>query len=85
MDEATVRSRLREWIARKSGKVTADQLSDSLPILEQRILSSLHVAELLLYIAELRDRAIDVESLRPGVFRDVDTIYKTFFAGRGDA
>jgi hypothetical protein len=83
MTEHDTRMRLRTWIASKRG-IAPDQITDTLPILDQRILSSLHVAELLVYIAELRGEPIDVEALRPGVFRDLDSIYRAFFAGRGD-
>jgi len=31
-------------------------------------------------IEELSGRRIDVERLKPGVFRDIDTIYKGFLA-----
>jgi acyl carrier protein len=82
MNETTVKDQLRAWIARKNGKLSADELTDTTPIIEQRILSSLDVAEFLVYVSELRDAPLDVEDLRPGAFRDVGTIYATFFADR---
>lgn len=85
MTETMVKDRLRAWIARKNGRVSVDELTDTTPIVEQRVLSSLHVAELLVYVSELRGEPLDVADLRPGVFRDVRTIYATFFAdGRVD-
>jgi acyl carrier protein len=85
MNEAAVKDQLRAWIARKHGKVSIDELTDTTPIVERRILSSLHLAELLVYVSELRGEPLDVEDLRPGAFRDVRTIYATFFTdGRGD-
>jgi acyl carrier protein len=84
MNEAAVKNLLRAWIAQKSGKLSADELTDTTPIVEQRILSSLHVAELLVYVSELRGAPLDVEDLRPGVFRDVRTIYATFFSDGRD-
>jgi len=80
MNETAVKDQLREWIARKSGKLSADELTDTTPLIEQRILSSLHIAEFLIYVSELRGEPLDVAELRPGMFRDVRTIYATFFA-----
>ncbi len=77
--EVEVRRALREWIARKSGKVAPDELADDTPILEQRILSSLQVMDLLLYVEDLSGRPIDVNRLRIGVFRNVDAIWQNFF------
>lgn len=84
MTETEIKSELRGWIARKNGKVAVDDLTDTTPIVERRVLSSLHVAELLVYIARLRARPVDIESLRPGAFRDVETIYRVFFGGSSD-
>jgi hypothetical protein len=84
MNEETVKNRLRAWIAGKNGTVSAEQITDSTPIVEQRVLASLHVAELLVFMSEIRGRSIDIESLRPGGFRDLNTIYATFFARPND-
>ena len=36
--------------------------------------------ELILEIELLKGDSLDVSRLRPGAFRDIDTIYKNFFA-----
>lgn len=79
MTEQDIKQQLRAWIVRRNGKVAAEDVTDTTPIVERRVLSSLHVAELLVYIASLRKRPVDIESLKPGAFRDVDTIYRSFF------
>jgi acyl carrier protein len=79
-DEATIKSQLRQWLSQKSG-VSAERLKDDLPLFEQRILSSLHVVELLGFMDGLRGQSIEIEQLRPGAFRDIATIYKNFFEG----
>jgi len=38
------------------------------------------VADLLLYIEELRQTPIDPRRLKAGVFKSIDTIHATFFA-----
>ena len=84
MKEEAVKDSLRRWIAAKNGKLEAVQITDQLPIIEQRILTSLHTLEMLLYIEELRGKSIEIESLSPGMFRDLDTIYRRFFLGPSD-
>ena len=78
-NEADIRQNLREWIAQKSGKLQPQDISDDTPIIEQRIIKSLQIPDLILYIEEHTGRAIDVEQLKPGVFRNIDTIYRNFF------
>jgi hypothetical protein len=73
-----LREALREWIVRTSGRIGHEALRDDTPILEQRILTSLHVLELVLFLEQVTGRPIDVGRLQPGVFRDVDTICRSF-------
>lgn len=72
------RERLREWIAAKSGRVALADLRDDTPLFEQRLLTSLQTVELLLFLEDLRGEPIDARRLRPGVFRDLDTICRNF-------
>jgi acyl carrier protein len=80
LDEAAVKQRLRQFVVERSGKVRPDEVADDTPILERRILSSLQVLDLILVIEELSGRALDASRLKPGVFRDVNTIFRNFFA-----
>jgi acyl carrier protein len=75
-----LREALREWIVKTSGRIDPETLRDDTPILEQRILTSLHVLELVLFLEQVTGRPIDVHRLQPGVFRDVETICRTFAA-----
>jgi hypothetical protein len=69
---------LREWVAAKARDLPPTGLTDDLPLLEGRHLTSLHVPELILLLERLRGRVIDVEQLRPGDFRDISTIVARF-------
>ena len=75
-----IRDALRTWIATKNGKVTPEAIADDTPILEQRLLSSLHVPELILYVEQLSGKPISVGQLKPGVFRSIDAIAANFFS-----
>ncbi|MGI8758358.1 MAG: hypothetical protein ACR2K0_03545 [Acidimicrobiales bacterium] len=82
--EAEVRHALRAWVRRRSTVEVPETFDDHTPLITTRYLTSIQVADLLLYVEELRGESLDPGSLRPGVFTDVDSIYATFLAG-GDA
>jgi len=77
--EAEIRESLRDWIVKTNGKIRPEQLNDETPIIEQRIISSLQVMDLIFFIENLSNRSIDVESLKVGVFSSINTIYDAFF------
>jgi hypothetical protein len=80
--ETSIRNALRQWIGATSGKTPPQDLRDDTPLFRNGILKSVQVSDLILYIEELAERAVDVEQIKPGVFRDIDSIYDNFFAGR---
>jgi acyl carrier protein len=73
-----VRAALRQWVADRNDGLSPDDLDERTPLIEARYLTSLQVAELLLFLEELSGRPVDVAALRPGVFRDIETICETF-------
>ncbi len=80
--EKELRDSIRQWIVKKSGKIRSEELKDDTPIIEQRIISSLQIMDLILLIEHLSGRAIDVNSLKPGVFKNIDTIVANFMKER---
>ena len=78
-NESEIRQHLREWIVHKSGSLSPNEIADDTPIIERRIIKSLQIPDLILFVEEHTGRAIDVEQLKPGVFRNIDTIYRNFF------
>ena len=78
--EAELRDALRTWVREHSPAAVGDDFSDTTPLIASGHLTSLQVTDLLLFVEELRQAPLDPASLRPGVFRDVDTIYATFLA-----
>lgn len=76
--EAEIKDSLRDCIARLNGKVPALGILNDTPIIERRIITSLQVMDLILELEQLRGRPVDVESLKPGVFRDIDAMYAAF-------
>jgi chorismate-pyruvate lyase len=78
--EAEARQALRSWIAERNPDLAAGELADDTPLIERRYLTSLQVADLLVYIEELRQEPIEPASLRPGAFRSIDAIHSAFFS-----
>lgn len=77
--EAEVRRELRSFVLERAPRLSPADLGDDTPLLESRLLTSLHVLDLLLLVERLSGRPVDVERLRPGVFRDIETVWRTFF------
>jgi acyl carrier protein len=77
--EQEIRQSLRDWIVKKNGKIEPEDLNDQTAIIEQRIISSLQVMDLIFFLEQLSGNPIEVDDLKPGVFRDIDSIYRNFF------
>jgi acyl carrier protein len=76
---ADIRQELRQWIATANKKLSVEEITDDTPIIEQRILRSIQVMDLLLFIEQLSGRSIDVEQLKPESFKNVNAIFRAFF------
>ena len=44
------------------------------------VITSLQVMDLIFFLEQLSGKLIEVDDLKPGVFRDIDTSYHKFFA-----
>ena len=78
------RESLRAWIAKRNGRIPAREIADDTPLIEQRILKSLDTLDLIVFLERLRGAPIEIEDLKIGVFRDVDTIVRTFLETGGN-
>ena len=80
--EQEIREALRSWVLAAARDLDSSTLTDTTPLFEERRLRSLHLPELLLFLERLRDGPIDVDDLRPGDFRDIDTLVLRFCRGQ---
>ena len=78
--EHDARRALRRWVRDHSPVPPGEDFHDTTPLIASGHLTSLQVTDLLLFVEEMRGEPLDPLSLRPGVFRDIDTIYATFLA-----
>lgn len=82
--ESDIRQTLRDWVLQHAHKSPNNGLQDDTPILEQRIITSLQVMELILFIEKSSGRSVTLTQLKPCSFRSIDHIYKAFFAETAD-
>lgn len=74
-----IQDEIFDFVLKVNKKVTRDQLDGQTPLLEKRIINSLQVMDLLLLIEKMTGKPVDVRSIKPGVFANVDTIIAAFF------
>ncbi len=77
--QADIRQELRTWVGQHGRNLQPGELRDTTPILEQRIISSLQIIDMILFLESLAERPIAIGELKPGAFKDIDTICRTFF------
>ena len=65
MNESDVRQELRTWVRSKVAE-DAPTIDDSTQLIASRLITSLQVMDLLLFLEELRQEPINPSSLRPG-------------------
>lgn len=82
---SAVRRALRDWVLAAAPDRDAAGLTDVTPLVEERYLTSLQITDLILFIEDLRGAAVSIEELTPGTFRDIDTIWATFFSAESDS
>jgi hypothetical protein len=76
----TAKDRLRMWVLENGRKIDGVELTDETPLLEKRILSSLQIADLLLFLEELRGAPVELEGLTGASFRDLGAMGRAFLA-----
>jgi hypothetical protein len=55
-------------------------LSDTTPLIKERVITSFEVLDLILYLEKARGRPITRTQLVPGSFRDIRTIARVFLS-----
>lgn len=78
-NETEARQKLRQWIEGNARRPVPGGLRDDTPIIEQRVITSLQLMELILFIEKTAARQVDIARLRPSSFRSIDDICTNFF------
>jgi len=77
--ENNVREVLREWLADKNIQLSAHQIDDDFPLLKERVITSLQVTDLLIFIESLRGKPVSIQEITPGAFGSINAICDHFF------
>jgi acyl carrier protein len=75
-----IKNRLSRWMAEQSSIYQQDSVPFDLPIIEQRIITSVQIMELILFLEHLRGEPIHPMQIKPGAFSSIDSIYQHFFS-----
>jgi hypothetical protein len=81
MKKQEVIDSLIEWIAEKNPKFKKSDITLDTPILEKRIITSLQIPDLILYVESLTGTPVSFDNLKPGSFHSISTILDNFFRG----
>lgn len=76
--EAEYKEELLKWVLKVSIKVKPEELTVTTPLIETRIISSMQVMELILFLEKLKGSRLNMKSMKPGAFTNIDSIYNTF-------
>lgn len=76
------KSKIREWILAKNPQVAPESLGDDTALLEQKILTSIQIMDLILFLEHLQGRPVDIDQVQPENFYSVNTIHAAFFAAQ---
>ena len=72
------RQSLREWLAQANGRIRAEELEDDTLLIQEHIITSLQVMDLINLLEELTGRSIEVDRLTPGAFASINSISRAF-------
>lgn len=70
---------LSEWIIKRANYPDPSNFTDETKIIDDGLLSSLDVVELILFIEDLRGEEVDIEALEPESFLNIKSLKSTFF------
>ncbi|MCG8591477.1 MAG: hypothetical protein MJE66_19450 [Proteobacteria bacterium] len=80
MSESEIKESLRAWILERAQSGPDQKLQNDTPILDDGILSSLDVVELVLFVESLKGEDVDVDDIQPEALASIDALYAAFFA-----
>lgn len=76
--EEAIRKTLRDWVKANS-KTENPLFNDRTMFIEEQLISSIEVLDLILLIEELSAKTINATELKPGDLQNIESIYSNFF------
>lgn len=81
--ETELKQEIMNWVLKVSTKVKPDELTLTTPLIETRIITSMQVMELILFLEKLKGSRLNMKAMKPGAFTNIETIYDTFLKVQG--
>ena len=81
MTVTEIQSALRRWILDKHPAYDPGKLTDDTPLIEERLLTSIQVMDLVLFLEDLSGKPVDMTRLQKGAFSSMASIRQAFFPG----
>lgn len=75
---AAAREALRSFVLDRNPGLDPKALGDDTPLLADRLVTSLHLVDMLLLLESVRRAAIDVRRMTPAAFASIDAIVGAF-------
>ena len=79
IDDSTIRQTLRNFVRSKCRRGDAAAITDQTLIIEEGLISSVDVLELIFLIESLSEIEIDATELEPDMLQSIDSIHVAFF------
>ncbi len=76
---SSFKEQIREWIHARNPRISADAIAYDTPLLENKILTSIQIMDLILFLEHLQQRPVDIDQVQPENFLSIDTIHAAFF------
>ena len=78
MNRSSAVAKVRSCLAAIKPDADLDAVGDDTPLLEERVITSFDVLDLLLNLEQVSGRSVTRAQLVPGSFRDIETIARVF-------
>ena len=82
-NEKEIKQSLREWVAKKNNSFLPEPIMNDTLIVEKRIITSVQIMDLILYLESITGKPVNIDQVQPGVFGSIDSIYSAFFTESG--
>ncbi len=73
-------AKVRSCLAAIKLDIDLDAVGDDTPLLEERVITSFDVLDLILHLEQVSGKSINPTQLVPGSFRDIETIARVFLS-----
>ncbi len=74
---------IKNWILQKAKSPPSEELTVETPLLEKRIITSLQIMDLILFLEKKSGKKLNLSDLKPSIFQNIQSIHDHFFGAQG--